>query len=299
MNPLRALEFAPAPAAPDYASAIVGLRSWRVSLAHDRLLSVFQPPGKVAPWPAREPFVAECDLLEHAGKVAGRRHRDGIPSGSCRCGVYAARLDPESALIVPGADGRQVIPMALGEVKLWGRVVPAEHGWRAEFAYPGALLLPFGTDLGESTDVVVAMRAQARLRDVYGVQAWPVPRAELSAALHALCHGQYDWLERSSTLALHAATEDMAEPEPAVRLTLRGGPRDGMVLPLSAAVVLRLRRNPYVFVADRGAAEAVALGSDVPAYAPQPNDVSVYRVHEYVPGRLELSATYQGGAWWA
>jgi hypothetical protein len=30
----------------------------------------------------------------------------------------------------------------IGTVALWGRVVEASHGWRAQFAYPASLLVP-------------------------------------------------------------------------------------------------------------------------------------------------------------
>jgi hypothetical protein len=31
-------------------------------------------------------------------------------------------------------------PVVVGCVKLWGKVVPGTHGWRAEYAYPAGLV---------------------------------------------------------------------------------------------------------------------------------------------------------------
>jgi hypothetical protein len=31
-------------------------------------------------------------------------------------------------------------PVVVGCVKLWGRVVPGTHGWRAQYAYPAGLV---------------------------------------------------------------------------------------------------------------------------------------------------------------
>jgi len=30
-----------------------------------------------------------------------------------------------------------------GQVALWGGIVPGQHGWRAQFAYPHKLLVPY------------------------------------------------------------------------------------------------------------------------------------------------------------
>jgi hypothetical protein len=68
-----------------------------------------------------------------------------IPSHNCSCGVHAYRWqgdDPangafESSHLVPGI------------VALWGRVLEYEDGYRAEMAYPAALILPPNLDGAE------------------------------------------------------------------------------------------------------------------------------------------------------
>ena len=93
-----------------------------------------------------------------AGRLAGRprqraRRLHESPAAGCGCGLYAAR-DPELAVAYlpthiketlrarqPEILGYDVV-MAIGRVSLWGRVVEAEWGWRAERGYPTELYLP-------------------------------------------------------------------------------------------------------------------------------------------------------------
>ncbi|HTS72965.1 MAG TPA: hypothetical protein VMG74_04575 [Gaiellaceae bacterium] len=65
------------------------------------------------------------------------------PDPDCDCGIYAAR-SPEA--LVPYLEsaypGRPSLGPVVGRVRLWGRVVSAERGWRGEYAYPDALYAP-------------------------------------------------------------------------------------------------------------------------------------------------------------
>lgn len=49
------------------------------------------------------------------------------PGESCKCGIYAV-ADPAPCASYPIS--------VLGRVALWGKVVPGDKGWRAEYAYP-------------------------------------------------------------------------------------------------------------------------------------------------------------------
>ena len=55
------------------------------------------------------------------------------PAPACGCGIYGARdldhLRQHGLCLSPGG-------LAVGRVRLWGRVLPAESGYRAEHAYP-------------------------------------------------------------------------------------------------------------------------------------------------------------------
>lgn len=61
---------------------------------------------------------------------------DDAPAPDCRCGIYAC--DTYETLRQYFLFG---LPMVYGTVKLWGRVVKHERGWRAQYAYPAELIV--------------------------------------------------------------------------------------------------------------------------------------------------------------
>jgi hypothetical protein len=73
---------------------------------------------------------------------------DDSPGEGCGCGVYAYRSLPH--LLVSLSPSRDYD--AIGEVALWGRVVVAERGYRAQFAYPLSILA-LGIDQGNFTTI--------------------------------------------------------------------------------------------------------------------------------------------------
>ncbi len=59
------------------------------------------------------------------------------PAAGCTCGLYASRdLDRLRGHLLFG-----LRRMVVGEVSLWGKVIPGQHGYRAEYAYPRRLLV--------------------------------------------------------------------------------------------------------------------------------------------------------------
>ncbi len=54
-------------------------------------------------------------------------------AGECTCGIYAWKQRRSE-------DGMDRLKHIVGQVWLWGRVLECEHGFRAEFAYPKALV---------------------------------------------------------------------------------------------------------------------------------------------------------------
>lgn len=118
--------------APDVAGEIVGFRAWRVTATprRMRLTSVYHDVH----WGARDWTVAECH----------REYRDlgDVPHKQCRCGIYAAR-DLEHLVHLGYNDDEDYDLVAIGEVGLAGKVIPAEQGWRAEKARPIHLLVPY------------------------------------------------------------------------------------------------------------------------------------------------------------
>ncbi len=112
---------------PDYCEALTGWRVWWC-----------YPDGQLGSllfnslWVPRVPLEATCDESDHPA-----------PGADCGCGVYAVKQESDLNL-----GGRALqrhdpfLPALLpvwGSVRLWGRVMEHEIGWRAQFAYPSEL----------------------------------------------------------------------------------------------------------------------------------------------------------------
>jgi hypothetical protein len=117
---------------PDYISPVVGYRVWRWNATGLKSLN-----GE--PWLPGRPLAAGCryassGLVGRAQAVHGAHEP---PHSDCTCGVYAARNVEH--LRQSGYERYGIH----GEVYLWGTVVEHQRGWRAQFAYPKSLFLPF------------------------------------------------------------------------------------------------------------------------------------------------------------
>jgi hypothetical protein len=146
-NGLPAWDPVPAAQAPDGVEPLVGWRYWRVDGGALGSLT------RSLWWPSMRAFEAQCRLIDRHGAV---------PSPDCHCGIYAANdLDTLKCLARPHLR----LPLALGKVALWGRVIPAERGCRAQFAYPKRLWLVW-----ESLEPLKAPGTlRVELADAYGV----------------------------------------------------------------------------------------------------------------------------------
>ena len=60
-------------------------------------------------------------------------------------------------------DGRDYV---VGQVQLWGKVIPGSRGWRAEFAYPAALFAPA---CRRARSVWAPRELVERVASIYGV----------------------------------------------------------------------------------------------------------------------------------
>jgi hypothetical protein len=113
---------------------VIGWRAWYLRHREGRLVLQSMNGGGVTRktpfWPARRRMVARC--------------QDGpaphTPPGEvCTCGLYAVtsleRLRDDWSY--GGTD-----EFAVGTVALWGDVVVADWGYRAQYGYPQMLLIP-------------------------------------------------------------------------------------------------------------------------------------------------------------
>lgn len=132
---------------PDYCEAITAYRCWNV---FPNGLMVGQAHAE--PWPPYEAFVGRCG---HA--VSPEHIQDGrwvsAPVMRCDCGVHALKeaIGAEQRILSEAdQNGGWKFSMrwdnyeapkgrVWGAVKLWGRLIEHQIGYRAEFAYPSAL----------------------------------------------------------------------------------------------------------------------------------------------------------------
>jgi hypothetical protein len=70
--------------------------------------------------------------------------RNHVPGETCSCGFYSAKtLNHLRQLGYSNYDENSEWITIVGELSLWGKVIEGSQGWRAEFAYPKRLFLPF------------------------------------------------------------------------------------------------------------------------------------------------------------
>jgi len=110
----------------------------------------------------------------HAGCIPGGHP---APEASCNCGISGARdlhtLSNYGLCVAPGA-------LIVGEVDLWGRLVPDIYGWRAEYARPVSVALVDGTT-GDDEEEAAALAALG----AYGVPVTTIPLDQAVAGVTA------------------------------------------------------------------------------------------------------------------
>src|SRR3954470_7804952 len=116
---------------PDAIEPAIGYRVWIVK--DDELFSV----AHTVLWQPYMVFEATCS----------RNSEHEVPEPKCSCGTYAAatfnRLFDMGYTKSHGLFAAPNEVTIAGQVKLWGGIIPGRLGWRAQFAYPHKLLVPY------------------------------------------------------------------------------------------------------------------------------------------------------------
>jgi hypothetical protein len=181
---------------------VVGWRYWRLGagpLGHLRSLS---QRGFV--WVPGQVMVARCAEVARGGDHSASSDGHEAPEPNCGCGIHAgdglASLQAQALCLRP-------VPLVVGEVALWGRVVTEErpdrgHDHRGQFAFPVRLSVVAETLVGSSPTEAVE-----RLR-VYGVAVGTMTLEEAVGPASRTIMGH---------LAMSAATSSSASPPPPPR----------------------------------------------------------------------------------
>jgi hypothetical protein len=169
--------------APDLLGYITGLRAWRYVDSVDgwRLQSAVQ----TMLWPPNQRLEAECLRLGMAHPMAPMPirtspHQDATPAEGCKCGFWGLAAVNEVYAQFGTRIVKKVKPdserFVYGTIALWGRVLTGTKGWRAQYAYPLALV-------SEAT-TLNNRGLLSRLAEIYGipvVKHWPAA-SELEAS---------------------------------------------------------------------------------------------------------------------
>jgi hypothetical protein len=87
------------------------------------------------PWTPREPFVAQCKDFCPFYPIPSAAGTSPHENGSC--GIYAAK-----SVTWLHKQGYWKPNRVVGQMHIWGKVIDAEKGIRAQYAYPKKLFVP-------------------------------------------------------------------------------------------------------------------------------------------------------------
>jgi len=99
-------------------------------------------------WRPKQPMVADCNVTP--GYRFDLTHGDedhACPDSECKCGIYAVHSLKKLMEMYEGTSrayfrfDMERHTAVVGKVKLWGKVIPAQWGWRAQYGYPSSLYI--------------------------------------------------------------------------------------------------------------------------------------------------------------
>lgn len=132
---------------PDSITPLVGYRAWGLETRYGFLVGTGMYGGVWKPGEHDAKCRAQGARTQYPyltfSPTSVVPHDDShTPHSKCGCGFYSYR-DPWDALYqAMGLEGRGVV----GAVRLWGKIVPGDNGYRAQHAEPIALVRPLGFD---------------------------------------------------------------------------------------------------------------------------------------------------------
>ena len=99
-------------------------------------------------WRPKQPMVADCNIsLGYRFDLTHGDEDHACPDSDCKCGIYAVGSLNKLMEMYDGVsrayfrfDMERHIAV-VGKVKLWGKVIPAQWGWRAQYGYPSDLYI--------------------------------------------------------------------------------------------------------------------------------------------------------------
>jgi hypothetical protein len=130
---------------PDNAEPVSGWRAWELDIeTFGPEKPVLRSPSHEMIWMPRQEVEARCDKFgKFTPQGTGANHGHVPPVSNCSCGLYAARTYEHLMTMSYHAYGEDTPFRVVGEVAMWGGLIPATLGWRGQKAYPTRLFLPF------------------------------------------------------------------------------------------------------------------------------------------------------------
>ena len=129
-------------AVPDAIEPLIGWRYWCLDKKEGLLHSLSGAGGYL--WAPDKRFEARCPVIKRGSIDRRYRFVSGMrtdmheaPGEMCRCGIYAARdlMHLRRQMLT------RLAIKVVGEVSLWGKIIPGSKGFRAQFAYPRSLFV--------------------------------------------------------------------------------------------------------------------------------------------------------------
>lgn len=166
---------------PDKITPEIGWRVWLVVKYPERYRLHSAVRGNIS-WPVRRELRAVCWKKPWSPPEHHAPNENCGVGGTRGCGIYAVRnLDlcrhflegSYSPIYVQGIG--PVIHRVFGTAALWGKILAAEHGWRAEYAYPDEIWIPTtyritdGPHTGEEREPSAPLNDIAQDLSDYGV----------------------------------------------------------------------------------------------------------------------------------